>query len=455
MKTYLLFFGKSQDFTTYAFDNKNYIKDFNTVIKDFDLLESKIFTVDSIENKEMLAKYNFTAKDGRKYSLLKLYSFAQAFSGDRVAGSIYGVALLSQGDISITKSNLNILNLTKSNFAKLSLNGLKFNSSDFYEEVNKIWNAVVNHKEGNYLDKIAFTNRSVSNTNLGNKGFYVNNLFDNSPELDSQINFASRIYISEDLAHLKRVHSQRGNEFKIYAKTKNGYEIYQEPKPIEPPKPIDVVSSNLSTPISEEQKLKHKISDLEEENDELYREATYYKKKSKTTFLQLGSLATILLLTTITFFFTSNFWSDKKDAPEAEPFEKDVKGTITTGGNSIDIDPILANTDSLDIFASFIKNVKNFKNFKPNSNISEKEIKNFNGVYDSVLNKAKRLGINVLALKKDFEDKKTDINTILLKRSKDENLKKLETQNNQENKKESKKDTQKTSSENKKSNAGN
>ena len=78
MKTYLIFFGKSQYFTTHAFDNDDYIDDFNTVIKDFDLLESKIFTVDAIDNKEMLAKYHFSSREGKKYTLLKLYSFAQA-----------------------------------------------------------------------------------------------------------------------------------------------------------------------------------------------------------------------------------------------------------------------------------------------------------------------------------------------------------------------------------------
>jgi hypothetical protein len=66
------------------------------------------------------------------YSLLKLYSFAQAYSGDRIAGSIYGVGLLSEGDISFCAQNMSILKAAKTNFAKLSLNGLKFKVKNLY-----------------------------------------------------------------------------------------------------------------------------------------------------------------------------------------------------------------------------------------------------------------------------------------------------------------------------------
>ena len=103
MSTYLIFFGKSQDFTTCYYDRDNPIHDFNSVIKDFDLLESKIFTVDDLKNKEILSRYFFTAQ-GKNYCLLKLYSFAQAYSGNRIAGSIYGVGLLSDKAIIFPKT---------------------------------------------------------------------------------------------------------------------------------------------------------------------------------------------------------------------------------------------------------------------------------------------------------------------------------------------------------------
>ena len=44
MKTYLFFFGKSQDFTFEVFDEFGKVNDFNKIIKDFDLLESEYFT---------------------------------------------------------------------------------------------------------------------------------------------------------------------------------------------------------------------------------------------------------------------------------------------------------------------------------------------------------------------------------------------------------------------------
>jgi hypothetical protein len=431
MKTYLLFFGKSQDFTTHAFDNNDYIEDFNTVIKDFDLLESKIFTVDDIDNKEMLAKYNFTAKNGRKYSLLKLYSFAQASSGDRIAGSIYGVALLSERDISLSKINFNILTSAKSNFAKLCLNGLKFKSSDFYDEAEKIWSAFVNHKEGNYLDKVAHTNLNISNNNLGTKGFFVKNMFEDSLELENQMNTASRIYISEDLAHLKRVHSQRGNEFKIYAKTNNGYEIYQEPKPIEPPRPISVVSNNLNTQISEVQKLKHKVSDLEEENEELNKKSSYYKRKSKKTVVQFGVVASILFLTTITFFFTSNFWSDEKVARETEPFETDIEEPTPTVGNTINIDSILADTDRMDSLIDFLKASKIITSFDPVK--SWKDSLTLEENFKSIKSKSEPLGIDIALLEKQYASRKQKLDSISNEKKKkgkeEKNKKSIEAKN--------------------------
>ena len=410
MKTYLLFFGKSQDFTTCAFDSNNNIEDFNTVIKDFDLLESKIFTVDGIDNMEMLSKYNFVAKDGKKFSLLKLYSFAQAYSGDRIAGSIYGVALLSEGDISLSKINFNILTSAKSNFAKLCLNGLKFKSSDFYDEAEKIWSAFINHREGNYLDKVAHTSRTISDNYLGTKGFFVKNMFDDSIELDKQMNTASRIYMSEDLAHLKRVHSQRGDEFKIYAKTNNGYEIYQEPKPIEPPKPIKVANNNLNTTISEEQKLKYKISYLDEENEKLNKKASYYKKKSKTIFLQLGILASIFLITTIIIFFTSNFWPDKEDAPKFESVERAVEEPISSIKNTINMDLILADTNRMDSLIAFAKASKAITSFNPKIDLKDATILEKN--YKSAQSKANLLGVDISYLNDQYNDRKRILDSI-------------------------------------------
>ena len=132
MQTYIIFFGKSQDFTFNAFDRNGYVPDFNLVIRDFDLLESSFFTVDDAGNQDILAKYNFRTKDGRIYSLLKLYSLAQAFNGSRIAGSTYGVSILSTGDLQFSSENNQLLKKAKELFGKKSLNGLKFNKSNFF-----------------------------------------------------------------------------------------------------------------------------------------------------------------------------------------------------------------------------------------------------------------------------------------------------------------------------------
>lgn len=126
MANYLFFFGKSQDFTAYAFDQNDYIADFNSVIKNFDLLESQYFNIDEINNGEIIAKYIFNDANGKRYSLIKLYEFAQALDGNRIAGSSFGVALLSDVNLVIGPENYNILRAAKDNFSKLCIQNSKF-----------------------------------------------------------------------------------------------------------------------------------------------------------------------------------------------------------------------------------------------------------------------------------------------------------------------------------------
>jgi len=228
MKTYLIFFGKSQAFIFHAFDRHNYIDNFSNVIKDFELLESDVFNIDDISNKEILAKYNFKSKQGRPYSLIKLYSFAQAFSSERIAGSIYGVALLSEANLTISQQNLELLRDAKENFAKLSLNGLKFNKSDFKEDVFKIWNAVLNLDGENYFNKLTYSGTPVISTNNIPEAFYVNSLFEDPIELNDQIKRTTKIYFSQDLEHLKRCKLKWPNNFIINQKVGDHYIPYKD-----------------------------------------------------------------------------------------------------------------------------------------------------------------------------------------------------------------------------------
>jgi hypothetical protein len=411
MKTYLIFFGKSQYFTTHAFDNDDYIDDFNTVIKDFDLLESKIFTVDAIDNKEMFAKYHFSSREGKMYSLIKLYSFAQAYSGDRVAGSIYGVALLSENDIALNKTNFNILSNAKSSFAKLCLNGYKFKSSDFYDEVYKIWGALINHNEGNYLDKVVFSNRKISNINLDVKGFYLKNLFEDSVSLENQMNTASRIYMSEDLEHLKRTNLKWGNDFKIYTKTASGYEIYKEPKPIVVSEPKTSTISNQNATISEEQKLKIKVSDQEHEILELEESLISEQKKHKKSILYSGVLISILFLTTVTFFFTGDFISSKKDPPnpfpEIDTIESPQPGSVST----ISIDAILVNPSNLDSIIAISKDIKFITSF--NAKLNYKDSLQLLKKFNAIQSKAVFLKTDVTKIEELYYQKKSEIDVIV------------------------------------------
>lgn len=409
MKKYLLFFGKSQYFTIHAFDNNNYIEDFNTVIKDFDLLESKLFTVDSIDNKEILAKYNFTSREGKKYSLLKLYSFAQAFSGDRIVGSIYGVALLSETELELSKINLNILSSAKSNFAKLCLNGFKFKSSDFYDEAHVIWNAFKYHNDGNYLDKVTYSNRKLSNNNNPSKGFFVKDLFSDAVELDSQMNNTSRIYLSEDLPHLKRSHEKWENDFKIYSKVNNSYEIYREPKPIEQPKKT-VNEIKVTDGFSSEQKLKYKISDLQKENQELVDKVGVNKRKHKRSLIQLGTLASLFFLTTISFFFKTVFFTSKETDPKLDEARTMVAEPESVNNSSVNIDYILANSNSIDSLISFAKSALFIEAYQPRLNT--KDSLKFYKSYKSIQGKSELLKIDLALLEAKFLSKKIILDSI-------------------------------------------
>ncbi|MFZ9743092.1 MAG: hypothetical protein ACO3B0_05845 [Chitinophagaceae bacterium] len=232
MNTYIIFFGKSQDFTFYAFDNAGVITDFNSVIRNFDQLESNIFSVDDADNKEILAKYVFSTTKGKMYSLLKLYSCAQASNGSRISGSTYGVAILSEGDIQLSKFNVGLLQSAKSSFGKLVLSGIKFLKSDFKEEANRMWGGIINSENGNYLHQIEIKPVIPKTHKTEIAAFHVEKLLEGAIEVkDSQIQ-ANRVYITTDLEHLKRVHEKWGEiKFPLYVKKEKGFEQNNQQMP--------------------------------------------------------------------------------------------------------------------------------------------------------------------------------------------------------------------------------
>jgi hypothetical protein len=245
METYLLFFGKSQDFTFEAYTEAGLVEDFNQVIKNFSLLESDWLNVDEKENEPMLARYYFS-DSGKQYSLIKLYSFAQALNGDRVAGSIFGVALLSERNLALSEFNIQFLNEAKEAFAKISLNGRKFNKSNFEPDSSKIWELVQNR---GYFDQISFQKNAIKASNEQKPAlFWVKNLEKDPVSLDASGNLdkVSKVYFSEDLAHLKRTVQQHPS-LKFYHQKGNSYVAYEE-EVVKPKKPEVVPESNYEKP---------------------------------------------------------------------------------------------------------------------------------------------------------------------------------------------------------------
>ncbi len=296
MSTYIIFFGKSQDFTTCYYDRDNPIHDFNPVIKDFDLLESKNFTVDDIKNKEILSRYFFTAQ-GKSYCLLKLYSFAQAYSGNRIAGSIYGVGLLSDKAINLSKNNLELLRVAKDNFAKLSLEGAKFNKSNFKEDTDRIWKAIVSNNDGNLLDKIATSPLRINGSG-GQVSFFVKDLFSDAIKLNDRISNQDAVYFSEDLEHLKRTQNKWGKEsFPIYWEQNNQFVPYKESVVEQKPQSVPGVpgSDNSISHVNDIAKLRADLSDSHYINRNLQHDLEKFKDKHKLfTYIIYGLLGLLI-----------------------------------------------------------------------------------------------------------------------------------------------------------------
>ncbi len=300
MKTYLFFFGKSQDFTFEVFDEFGKVNDFNKIIKDFDLLESEYFNIDDINNSSIIAKYNFVSNAGVKFSMLKLYSLAQAVSGNRIEGSIYGVALLSERDLSFSETNLSLLKQAKEEFAKLSLAGLKFNKSNFSADANAIWNAIVNSEAGNYFRLLSYgQNIQISNNRLP-RAYFVNSIFDTSHNFDNQMGLTQRLYVSNDIDHLKRMQLKWGNSFPVFIKSSAGWESSKPKSSTE-----DRITRESLPPESSDMKsLKIQLSDLQYEYSQLELEAKEKIKnhKSKTKLFKFIIIFQLLILAGVVIF---------------------------------------------------------------------------------------------------------------------------------------------------------
>ena len=302
---YIVFFGKSQDFTSCYYDRNGRVADFSSVIRDFSLLESKVFTVDDIKNKEILSRYFFTSQD-KGYCLVKLYSLAQAMSGARIAGSIYGVGLISDRAIDFSKENLDLLRAAKDNFAKLSLDGLKFNKSNFKGDSDKVWENLTVGPNGNLIDKVTTFDLVVNGTQ-GQVVFYSKNLFEDAIKLNRRIQKKDNVYFSDDIEHLKRTQQKWGkDQFPIYHEENGEFVPYKEEvrKASPNPQPQNPGTSPNVSVGGDESKLRSALNDAHYANKCLEEDLEKLKKKQKrTNYMVYGLSGLVFFLLVLLFFF--------------------------------------------------------------------------------------------------------------------------------------------------------
>jgi hypothetical protein len=317
---YIVFFGKSQDFISCYYDRNGQVADFSSIIRDFSLLESKVFTVDDIKNKEILSRKFFTVQ-GKGYCLVKLYSLAQAMNGARIAGSIYGVGLISDRAIDFSKENLDLLRAAKDNFAKLSLDGLKFNKSNFKSDTDKIWENLTLGPNGNLLDKVS-TFDLVVNGSQGQTVFFAKNLFEDAIKLNKRILKKDTVYFSEDLDHLKRTQQKWGkDQFPIYHEENGEFVPYKEPiNPTAPIKNPEKGESPSGGDLNDVFKLRSALNDVQYANQCLEEDLKKLKQKQKrSSYMVYGLSGLVFILFLLLFFFDMIFPREVLPPPKLEP----------------------------------------------------------------------------------------------------------------------------------------
>jgi hypothetical protein len=387
MANYLFFFGKSQDFTAYAFDQNDFVADFNSIIKNFDLLESEYFNIDDINNGEIVAKYLFNDENGKQYSLLKIYSFAQALNGNRIAGSSSGVALLSDANLIICPENYNILRVAKDNFSKLCIQNSKFTKSDFLSDVNKIWKALANNEQGNLINAFktrAFDSKQPNNINLG---ILINDQkqFLNIPNID-KLDYA-KIYFTTDLEHLKRASNRWGEIFKIYTIQQNSISPYKDSVNSNDTGPTPVITSSFNETLPRNEApnatVDFKITDLKSEIDFLNNLVKSHENTIKKWKMKFKASILLIIILFIAFFIkiSSNKTAEKKPSK--------VKEKVTYVDYKIK--SLLSQSDSLRLLNALLDNIILLENSKKqNLNQTNNVI-----LYKSILKQGQALKIDV------------------------------------------------------------
>ena len=302
---YLIFFGKSQSFTFRVFDRQSFFENFDNIIPGFSLLESEYFTTDKIENRPILAKYHF--KRVKDFTMIKLYSCAQAVDSNRIAGSIYGVAFLSEGNLSLCPENIKLLTEIKNFFGEVCLNKGKFKSGDFRSEVIGIWKQFCN-RDGFSMIKYAEKTQVVKS---GVVGIYADDL------LKAADAYYERVYFSEDIDHLKRANEMWKDRFPLYQMVNGHYEPFKEPIFLNSTQKTEKTMSQNRTQNSEtdapDQKIIEqtaRINELTIANNELL--------QSKKKFKRFSGFLLIVLIVAVLSSLVYHIYTGNKSVSEKD-----------------------------------------------------------------------------------------------------------------------------------------
>ena len=208
---YLVFFGKSEAFDIQAFDFNGYASDFDSNFPDFELLETRFLTTDSAENSEMIGKYVFN-KNGKTWTLLKYYGYAQAHTSSRVEGSTIGVGIIGDCDIKISQFNFELLEALYEAFCNVSLDRKKFKAVNFKDDSIRVFNA--------FAKKYSTESFQFSEAKSGVGGsvdYIVLKSFSDLDLLTNTNGLGSRVYFSLDAKHVERYYNQYSDGARLFA----------------------------------------------------------------------------------------------------------------------------------------------------------------------------------------------------------------------------------------------
>ena len=326
---YIAFFGKSQSFEFHAFDEEGIVNDFDSVIKDFELLESKWFTIDSTNNNTILSRYEF-ASNNKKYCLLKLYGFAQASGGVRVEGSTYGVAFLSQEPLLLSVNNVKLLTLLLKYFSDLCLTNSKFKKPDFKEDSYSIWKAFANQIGYSKIEKGKYLSTLDNNIPIA----FLLTDFEQVPVIsESLLSKSSMLYFSTDIDHLKRTRERWDKKFQFYLVNQQGTTLYSDPKVN-----ANTDKAKIINPLEDQE-----ISNYDIRLVELEKELINTRNNHKKVNIRYKKL--ILLISVVTFvfivlYFSTFFKNEKQNIAITQP--------VVNSNNKINFSKIIADSVMLD-----------------------------------------------------------------------------------------------------------